>query len=438
MMKLKLFLIILITSITTFVNAGEGDKTRIAVLDFDVKSKNIDEEAGAVLADAFGYQLHQFQCYDVINRDYMKKILNEQGFQLSGVTTADDAEVLGQILDVQKLVTGSVGKLGNTFTLTIVLVDVATAREEHSEFKRVSGKIDAVLEIASNMSRYFCPEDHDGVPDEGPAGVETDFPLPDGFIAVKDSLIDSSTGLPSVIECLKDKSQMVLVPAGEFIMGSKSSKDERPVHKVYTDSYYIDKHEITVSQFTEFCKKTGHAMWTQPAWNKHNHPVVYVTYKDAVSYCKWAGKRLPTEAEWEKAARGPGGRAFPWGNTSVTGQKANFCDINCEKKWKESFSDDTYTHTSPVGSYENGKSPYGCYDMAGNVSEWCSDWYKKDYYKNSGMRNPYGPSRGKYRVHRGGSCYHRTDETRSAHRNFSLPLEIKPNRLVGFRGVLNP
>ena len=437
-MKLKLFLIILIISITTFVNAGDGSKTRIAVLDFDVKSKNIDEEAGSVLADAFGYQLHQFQCYDVINRDYMRKILEEQGFLVSGATIADDAEVLGKILDVQKLVTGSLGKIGSTFTLKIVLVDVITAREEHSEFESAKGKIDAVLEIAGDMSRYFCPEDIAGETDEASSSAETDFPLPDGFVAVKDSLINLTTGLPTIIECLKDKSRMVLVPAGEFTMGSKSNKDERPVHKVYTDSYYVDKHEITVSQFSQFCKGTGHAMWTQPVWNKHNHPVVYVTYKDAVAYCKWAGKRLPTEAEWEKAARGTGRRSYPWGNTSVTGQKANFCDINCEKKWKESFSDDTYSHTSPVGSYENGKSPFGCYDMAGNVSEWCSDWYKKDYYKNSSMRNPYGPSRGKYRVHRGGSCYHRTDETRSAQRNFSLPLEIKPNRLIGFRGVLSP
>jgi|TARA_B100002003_G_C14130545_1_gene543769 formylglycine-generating enzyme required for sulfatase activity len=437
-MKIKLFFSILFLFVTITVNAGEESKARIAVLDFDVKSKNIDEDAGSILADAFGYQLHQFQCYDVINRDYMKKILKEQGFLVSGATIADDAEVLGQILDVQKLVTGSLGKLGNTFTLTIVLVDVVTAREEHSGFESVKGKIDAVLEIASNMARYFCPENSVEEHDKGSASVETDFPLPDGFITVKGSLIDSSTGFPLEIECLKDNSRMVLVPAGEFIMGSKSDKNERPVHKVFTDSYYIDKYEITVSQFEQFSKKTGHSMWTQPSWNKHNHPVVYVTYKDAVAYCKWSGKRLPTEAEWEKAARGTDRRTYPWGNTNVTGQKANFCDINCEKKWKESFSDDSYTYTSPVGSYENGRSYYGCYDMAGNVSEWCADWYKKDYYKNSGMRNPIGPSRGKYRIHRGGSCYHRADETRSTYRNYCLPLDIKPNRLIGFRGVLSP
>lgn len=437
-MKLKMVLSIIFLFLATTVIAGEDGKARVAVLDFEVKSKSIEEDVGAILADAFGHQLHQFGCFDVVNRDQMKKVLSEQSFVASGITIADDAKVLGQILDVQKLVTGSLGKIGNTFTLNVVLVDVATAREEQSGFERVKGKIDAVLEVADNMARYFCPEDSAGGPDDGSVSTGTGFPLPDGFIAAKDSLVDSSSGLPLEIECLKDKSQMVLVSAGEFTMGSKSDKDEKPIHKVYVDSYYIDRYEITVSQIEQFSMETGYNIWTQPPWNKHNHPVVYVTYKDAVAYCKWAGKRLPTEAEWEKAARGTDRRTYPWGNTNVTGQKANFCDINCEKKWKGSFSDDSYTHTSPVGSYENGKSFYGCYDMAGNVSEWCADWYNKKYYKTSSMRNPIGPSRGEYRVHRGGSCYHQTDEIRSTNRNYSRPLEIKPGRLIGFRGVLSP
>lgn len=288
-MKLKLIFSIMFLFVAVAASASEGTKTRIAVLDFEVKSKSIEEDVGAILADAFGYQLHRFKCYDVINRDYMKKILDEQGFMVSGATIADDAEVLGQILDVQKLVTGSLGKIGNTFTLNIVLVDVVTAREEHSGFESVKGKIDAVLETAHNMARYFCPDGIEGISDEGTASAAPDFPLPDGFVAVKNSPIDSSTGFPLEIECFKDNSRMVLVPAGAFTMGSKLSKDERPVHKVYIDSYYVDKHEITVSQFEQFCKKTGHIMWTQPAWNKHNHPVVYVTYKDAVAFCKWAG-----------------------------------------------------------------------------------------------------------------------------------------------------
>lgn len=196
---------------------------------------------------------------------------------------------------------------------------------------------------------------------------------------------------------------MVLVPAGEFTMGSRkddktAEKDERPAHLVYLNAFSIDQYEVTTSRFAEFLRETKRAVpkyWSEQVPQQHgNKPVVGVDWNDADAYCAWAGKRLPTEAEWEKAARGTDQRLYPWGNQPPNEQRANVnrcCD----------FKD--YGVLTDVGSYEQGKSAYGAYDMAGNVWEWTADWYEENYYSTSPARNPKGPSSGEYRVLRGGS-----------------------------------
>ncbi len=209
----------------------------------------------------------------------------------------------------------------------------------------------------------------------------------------------------------KDGSVLIEIPAGEFTMGSNDGdSDEKPVHTVYLDKYYIGKYEVTVGQFRKFCNATGKTMPEQPSWNnRDDHPVVNVNWNDAKAYCDWAGLRLPTEAEWEKAARGSEARVYPWGST--------WDNTKCNS----SENGDSYSNTSPVGSFPSGVSPYGCYDMAGNVWEWCNDWYGGNYYGSSPTSNPAGPSSGTYRVLRGGSWCTNGNNCRSANRSWNSP-----------------
>ena len=219
----------------------------------------------------------------------------------------------------------------------------------------------------------------------------------------------------------KDGAKMVLIPAGSFDMGSGESSDEQPVHTVYVDAFYMDEYEVTNAQYWKFMSATGHReprYWDDSDYNQPNQPVVGVDWNDAVAYARWAGRRLPTEAEWEYAARGGlSGRKYPWGDPISTSQ-ANY-GSNVGKP-------------VPVGSYSaNG---YGLYDMAGNVYEWCSDWYDEDYYSSSPSRNPQGPSSGSTRVLRGGSWYNVTVSLRVAGRNFFNPASTNYDGL-GFRCV---
>lgn len=208
---------------------------------------------------------------------------------------------------------------------------------------------------------------------------------------------------------LSDGSVMITIPVGTFTMGSNyGDTEEKPVHKVYLDAYDIGKYEVTVAQYRKFCEATGRQMPEAPSWDwKDTHPIVNVTWDDANEYCKWAGGRLPTEAEWERAARGTNARIYPWGNK---------WDANkCANGWLG------LTSTKPVGSYPAGASPYGCLDMAGNAWEYCSDWYGEDYYKMSPAKNPKGPLGGEYHVMRGGCFYSYMTGTRTTQRGNFFP-----------------
>lgn len=219
---------------------------------------------------------------------------------------------------------------------------------------------------------------------------------------------------------------MVKISEGDFIMGEDSElalPDAKPVHEVFLDTYWIDLYEVTNEQYANFVRQTHHrSPWKGDTFppGDENLPVVNVNWYDADSYCRFVNKRLPTEAQWEKAARGTGELHFPWGN-SWNSTKAN-----------ASQSDNGSLQA--VGSYPTGVSPYGVFDMAGNVWEWTEDWYESDYYSFSPRRNPEGPTMGATKVMRGGAW---PDDQSMAHTFFRQgvfqPVYASP--VIGFRCV---
>ena len=292
--------------------------------------------------------------------------------------------------------------------------------------------------------------------------------------------IDSTADdLPGTITG-KDGAEMVLIPVGEFLMGSTEKDaddamrmceetkaynpehecnredyytDEMPQHKVYLDAFFIDKYEVTNARFKKFVEETGYITdaeksrtalawiwsgfykitgvtktdgsmnWQHPngadykgKWSniedKSSHPVAQMSWNDANAYCTWAGKMLPTEAEWEKAARGVDGRIFPWGNV--------YPDVG--EKMRANYGKgadgmlDGYEYSAPVGSFPLGVSPYGVMDMAGNQWEWVADRYDVNYYQNSPYKNPTGPDSGALRIVKGASWSKHPELLRAANK----------------------
>ena len=283
----------------------------------------------------------------------------------------------------------------------------------------------------------------------------------------------------------EQREDAVIIPGGEFMMGSGKDdiswvldkwpdvekqwyEDEKPKHSVKIDLFTIDRHEVTNRRFDRFVKATEHktdaekenwawvydfkkrewarnfgASWRRPHGRGSDisgleeHPVVQVSWNDAKAFCEWDGKRLPTEAEWEYAARGGSEGRYPWGDDKPTGKDANFADRKIRiLKWADRKINDGYKFTAPAGSYPpNG---FGVYDMAGNVWEWVNDWYDENYYKKSPVKNPLGPPSpvktewcGECRVLRGGGWSNTPKHLRIGYRHFSSPKARSST--LGFR-----
>jgi formylglycine-generating enzyme required for sulfatase activity len=226
-----------------------------------------------------------------------------------------------------------------------------------------------------------------------------------------------------------DDAPMAVVPAGDFwvgVDGMMGLEDERPRHKVWLDAFSLDRYEVTTKHYARFLAATGRqapGQWESVNLDIHgDRPVIGVDWTDAEAYCRWAGKRLPTEAEWEKAARGTDGRLYPWGHQVPTAELANFA-VGARFSYSQALM--------PVGKYEKSQGPYGHYDLAGNVWEWVQDWYDGSYYERSPERNPQGPEAGQFKVLRGGA-WSDLPKYLLAYGRFKLPPGTR-NSHIGFR-----
>jgi formylglycine-generating enzyme required for sulfatase activity len=249
-----------------------------------------------------------------------------------------------------------------------------------------------------------------------------------------------------------DGMTLVYVPAGTFLMGARefdefANQDEMPMREVDLNGFWIDQTEVTNAMYAKFLTTEGNGQDVGMAWYEFNspdavisvfgpdwvvedgyedHPVYEVTWYGAQAYCEWVGRRLPTEAEWEKAARGTTGQIYPWGNDAPNCGLVNFWDGN------QVCSGDL----APVGGYVAGASPYGALDMAGNLWEWTADWYSEHYYKNGPSENPEGPANGSYKVFRGGAWESGPRNVRASDRNSDEPNAARYR--LGFRCALTP
>lgn len=423
-MKRKLWIIPIVFLIFAIGRADQGKSTKVmnylAVMDLRCGA-GVNSEYAAALTEVIIDEMVKVKKYTIIDRANRDKILGEVGFQQSGCSDASCSVEAGRMLGVGKLIVGSITKIGDTYLVNLQLINVETGAVEAS-------------------ARETCKCDLDGL-------INT-------VAAVTHKLIGDTTSEGSSAPGAAQAGDMVYVSSGYFQMGCNSAvdnqceDDEKPYHKVSLDSFYIDKHEVTVEQYGACvqggkCKtptSDGYCNFGDP--RRNGNPMNCVDWSQAKAYCEWSGKRLPTEAEWEKAARGTDGRKYPWGNMPIGSAKfGNFADESGKRmftNWKNFVEDydDGFALTAPVGSFPAGASPYGALDMAGNVWEWVYDWYDANYYSASPEKNPPGPAAGQMRGLRGGSWSSSPKENRVSFRNKAAPLSRVDN--VGFRCAKSP
>ena len=279
-------------------------------------------------------------------------------------------------------------------------------------------------------------------------------------------VISSLSPLAESLADTPSTGEMALVPPGEFFMGAPAGShglpDEQPERRVFVSGFWIDRYEVTNAGYLQFVQATGYrtpananpaaTLWEsgRPLPGIDLHPVVNVSWDDAVAFCRWRGKRLPTEAEWEKAARGTDRRIYPWGDewdqdlaNSASYWAGRRIDFSNGAEWDEFWLRGEGARISkeqglkgevltlPVGSFPAGVNAYGLFDMAGNAAEWVEDWYNPNYYKDAPLSNPTGPDRGAIKAMRGGSWLKPAVSLRTTDRDWGT-MDSRPSG-TGFR-----
>ncbi|MBI5804421.1 SUMF1/EgtB/PvdO family nonheme iron enzyme [candidate division TA06 bacterium] len=485
---MKLLFSIIFTLVLLSPVMSSSQQLSVSVMDLNVTEGLTGKEV-IMLTDKLLNEFVKLGRFKIVERSKRDEILKEQGFQQSGACDQSTCLVeAGQMLGVEKIVGGTIGKMGNVFAVELRMIDIKTGEIDRAFSRQYPGDVSVLLGAMKEAAEELCKwkpklqvtslkrniEYSNITISSKPSGAkiliegvevgETPAKLDKietgelqislikyGYQQYDTSVVlgkDLTTNIIATLINNKaqasvstiaakvtidgngigesinpiDGSVLIEIPAGIFPMGSKDDQDdEKPVHTVYLDKYYIGKYEVTVGQFKKYCNVTGRTMPEQPSFNNQpDYPVVNVSWEAAKAYCDWAGLRLPTEAEWEKAARGSDGRKYTWGN-----------------KWDQSKCNsngngDNYPYTSPVSSFPSGVSPYGCFNMIGNVWEWCHDNYDDNYYSSSPPdSNPQGPGIPGFRVYRGGSwgldySYCRTGKRNSSETGFGF-------RDIGFR-----
>jgi len=388
------------------------EKPRIAVLPFaDTNEQSKTAGYGEAVSRMLMTGIINGTVFRIVERAKIEMIMNEQKFQISGAVNAETAKRIGELYSVDYLLFGSVAKFGYTIESDIRLVDtesgeamLAENASANSESTLRSMVQELVRKIENRYRLKIQPPVVPPVVSIQPAIEPKPFPPRFG----------STEG-------------MVLIPAGQFTMGSTASDashNEKPAHTVYVNAFYMDVIEVTNRQYKLFLDATGHkkpAYWDNNRFNKPDLPVVGISWEDAQAYAAWSGKRLPTEAEWEYAARGGLQNAkFPWGDDEAKGRA-------CYGK--------SYMHGIPENVSSYPPNGFKLFDMVGNAGEWCSDWYREDGYKDAQSNNPTGPEKTLSKVVRGGSWYEDDYFLRCSARKGISPGSY--SNAVGFRCVIS-
>lgn len=401
--------------------SSQAVRPRLAVLDFRVEGK-VDATGSSLVAAVVREEFNRSGRFDLMDREMMRERMTEKDFAASD--ECDQVRCLvkfGKTLDVQKIVGGQVASFGQTWVLTMRLVDVNTGREEKTLTRRHDGQMEDLLDVAREAAAEMLGEKPSASrPEPRGASRREDGP------ADRTLTLDCGNGVMM---------ELVLIPAGTFTMGSPAAESGRDsdesLHQVkISKPFYIGKYEVTNAQFRRFKSDHNSGEYEGHGLNGDKQPVVKVSWEDAQAFCRWLSTRsgrdvrLPSESQWEYACRAGTQSAYSWGNDLDSA--ARFCNANdpitkrqFEWGWDAFPRDDGFRVSAPVGSFQ--PNAFGLYDMHGNVWEWCEDWYGA--YPSGPSTDPKGPASGDVRVLRGGSWYDLPSLCRSANRFRFTPVD---------------